>query len=100
MDEIIFGSSSEYLDKKFSGLMSFKFEISLLAQLKEFLGLQIIHMFNVIFISQTNFAKNLDKRFHLDGAKYAKITMSTTLRLIRDDVGIPIKFILYHGNDW
>lgn len=88
------------MDKQFSGLMSFKFEISLLDQLKEFLGLQIIHMFNVIFISQTNFAKNLDKWFGLDGAKYAKTIMTTTLRLIRDDVGIPVKFILYHGTDW
>ena len=42
IDDIIFGSTKPSLCKKFSDLMTKEFEMSLMGELKFFLGLQII----------------------------------------------------------
>ncbi|CAM8944030.1 unnamed protein product [Rhodiola kirilowii] len=42
VDDIIFGSTNPRLVKKFTNLMSSKFEMSMVGELKYFLGLQVV----------------------------------------------------------
>lgn len=59
VDDIFFASSSDSLWKKFSNLMSLKFKMSLLRELKVFLSLQINQRSNSIFFcSQSKYARN------------------------------------------
>ena len=51
VDDIIFGSTKTSLCKKFSDLMTKEFEMSLMGELKFFLGLQIIQEPEGIFIN-------------------------------------------------
>ena len=41
MDDIIFGSTNPHFSEKFGRLMSEKFEMSMMSELKFFLGLEI-----------------------------------------------------------
>ena len=50
--DIIFNSTNEFLCKKFSSCMSKEFEISMMGELKYFLGLQIKQTEEGIFINQ------------------------------------------------
>lgn len=95
VDDIVFECSSEDMCNKFSNLMSSEFEMCLLDGLKNFLRQQIIQMSNGIFVSQIKYAKNLIKRFGLDATKHTKTPISTSLRLTRDGIGIPIEYTLY-----
>ena len=82
MDNIIFGSTNEPLCEDFSKLMQVKFEMSMIGELKFFLGLKIKQTRNEIYIHQTKYAKELLKKFNLDDAKEMKTPMQPTcLRL-------------------
>ena len=54
VDDIIFGPTNEKLCKKFSKLMSDKYEMSLMGELTYFLGLQVKQTKDGIFINQEN----------------------------------------------
>ena len=62
VDDIIFGSSNPHFSEKFGKLMSEKFEMSMMSELKFFLGLQIKQTKEGTFISQTKYTKDLLKR--------------------------------------
>ena len=51
VDNIIFGSDDDRLSQQFSKIMQKEFEMSLLGELRFFLGLQISQQENGIFIS-------------------------------------------------
>ena len=69
VDNIIFGSTNELLCKEFSSCMSNKFEMSIMGELKYFLGLQIKQNEEGIFINQAKYVKDLLKRFGIDNSK-------------------------------
>ncbi|XP_024006500.1 uncharacterized protein LOC112083013 [Eutrema salsugineum] len=77
--------------------MTSEFEMSMVGELKYFLGLQITQSEEGVFISQSTYARNLLKRFKLDSAKEAKTPMSTTTSLTRDDEGTSVDPTLYRG---
>ena len=52
VDDIIFGSTNPHFSEKFGKLMSEKFEISMMSELKFFLGLQIKQTKEGTFVSQ------------------------------------------------
>nr|GFC88817.1 copia protein [Tanacetum cinerariifolium] len=54
VDEIIFGSTNPNLLKRFEKLMHIKFEMSMMGELKFFLGIQIHQSPRGIFINQAN----------------------------------------------
>ena len=58
VDDIIFGSTKLSLCKKFSDLMTKEFEMSLMGELKFFLGLQIIQASEGIFINQSKYIRS------------------------------------------
>ena len=67
--------------------MQGEFEMSMMGELKFFLGLQIKQCKNEIFINQTKYAKDILKKFDMDGVKSSKTPMSTTTKLNKDANG-------------
>jgi hypothetical protein len=66
VDDIIFGSDDDRLSQKFAKDMQSEFEMSLLGELSFFLGLQIHQRNQGIFISQTNYIREMLKRFGME----------------------------------
>ncbi|GJT85012.1 retrovirus-related pol polyprotein from transposon TNT 1-94 [Tanacetum coccineum] len=69
VDDIIFGSTNPKFSKRFEKLMQSRFEMSLMGEMKFFLGLQIHQSPRGIFINQAKYAleilKNMDSGFEL-----------------------------------
>ncbi|GKD67844.1 retrovirus-related pol polyprotein from transposon TNT 1-94 [Tanacetum coccineum] len=59
VDDIIFGSTNPKLSKRFEKLMHNKFEMSMMGELKFFLGIQIHQSPRGIFINQSKYAQEL-----------------------------------------
>jgi len=64
VDDIIFGATLDSL--------AHEFEMSMIGELNYFLGLQVKQTTEGIFISQSKYAKDLVKRFGLDGKSCAR----------------------------
>ncbi|GJW88932.1 retrovirus-related pol polyprotein from transposon TNT 1-94 [Tanacetum coccineum] len=62
VDDIIFGSTNLNLSKKFEKLMHIKFKMSMMRELKFFLGLQIHQSLCGIFIDQAKYAQKVLKK--------------------------------------
>ena len=71
--------------------------MSMMGELAFFLGLQVQHRNDGIFISQTKYVKDLLKRFDLVECSPAKTLMSTVLKLDVDDKGKSINITVYKG---
>jgi hypothetical protein len=63
VDDIIFGSDDNRLSKQFSESMQKEFEMSMLEEMKFFLGLQITQSDKGISISQTKYINEMLKKF-------------------------------------
>nr|GFB00885.1 hypothetical protein [Tanacetum cinerariifolium] len=59
VDDIIFGSTNPNLSKQFEKLMHSKFEMSMMGELKFFLGIQIHQSPRGIFINQAKYAQEI-----------------------------------------
>nr|GEV45970.1 retrovirus-related Pol polyprotein from transposon TNT 1-94 [Tanacetum cinerariifolium] len=59
VDDIIFGSTNSNLSKRFEKLMHNKFEMSMMGELKFFLGIQIHQSHRGIFINQAKYAQEI-----------------------------------------
>ena len=57
VDDIIFGSTNASLCKKFSKLMQDEFEMSIMGELKFFLGIQINQSKDGVYVHQTKIYK-------------------------------------------
>eukprot|EP00253_Pinus_taeda_P026048 PITA_26048 len=69
VNDIIFGSNVESMSQKFSLVMQQEFEISLLGELTHFLGLQVQQNKDGIFLSQTNYLKQILKKYGMEDSK-------------------------------
>ncbi|GJU11993.1 retrovirus-related pol polyprotein from transposon TNT 1-94 [Tanacetum coccineum] len=63
VDDIIFGSTNPKLSKRFEKLMHSKFDISMMGELKFFLGIQIHQSPRGIFINQAKYAQEILKKW-------------------------------------
>ncbi|KAH9673511.1 Integrase catalytic domain-containing protein [Citrus sinensis] len=97
VDDIIFGSTNELLCKEFSSCMSKEFEMSMMGELKYFLGLQIKQNEEGIFINQAKYVKDLLKRFGIDDSKTKNTPMSTTTKLDKDEKSKEVDIKMYRG---
>ncbi|KAH9743819.1 hypothetical protein KPL70_003436 [Citrus sinensis] len=97
VDDIIFGSTNELLCKDFSSCMSQEFEMSMMGELKYFLGLQIKQNEEGIFINQAKYMKDLLKRFGYDNGTAKSTPMSTTIKLDKDEKGKEVDIKTYRG---
>ena len=87
VDDIIFGSTKSSLCKKFSELMTKEFEMSLMGELKFFLGLQIIQETEEIFINQFKYIKDLLKKYQMKNLKPINAPMGASTSLDADPKG-------------
>nr|GEW38259.1 retrovirus-related Pol polyprotein from transposon TNT 1-94 [Tanacetum cinerariifolium] len=95
VDDIIFGSTNPDFSKRFTNLMKNNFEMLMMGELKFFLGLQVHQSPCGIFISQSQYAIELLKKYGLDEC----VSMSThmaTERLDADLQGTPTDQTTYH----
>ena len=83
--------------KEFSELMTKEFEMSLMGELKFFLGMQIIQSTEGIFINQSKYFKELLKKYKLENAKQIAAPMSTATNLDSDPEGKMVDQKTYRG---
>ena len=72
VDDILFGATNNLLCKEFSDLMRKKFEMNMMGELTFFLELQIKQNKDGVFINQSKYIKDLQKKYKMDQAKHAK----------------------------
>jgi hypothetical protein len=97
VDDIIFGATLDSLSHEFSKEMKQEFEMSMICELNYFLGLQVKQTTEGIFISQSKYAKDLVKRFGMDGKSRAQIPMSTSIKISSDVAGKSVDPSLYRS---
>jgi len=69
VNDIIFGSTNASLCKEFSKLMQDEFEMSMMRELKFFLGIQINQCKDGLYVHQSKYTKELLKKFKLEDCK-------------------------------
>jgi len=85
VDDIIFGSTNASLCKEFSKLMDDEFEMSMMRELKFFLGIQINQCKDEVYVHQYKYTKELLKKFKLDDCKEMNTPMHPTSTLSKED---------------
>jgi hypothetical protein len=84
---IIFGSTNKSTCEDFSRIMIQKFEMSMMGELKYFLGFQIKQLQEGTFISQTKYTQDILNKFGMKDAKPIKTPMGTNGNLDLDTGG-------------
>ncbi|GJT30330.1 retrovirus-related pol polyprotein from transposon TNT 1-94 [Tanacetum coccineum] len=83
VDDIIFGSTNPKLSKRFGKLMHSKFDMSMMGELKFFLGIQIHQSPRGIFINQAKYAQEILKKHGMTSCDSIGTPMANkTLKLI------------------
>jgi hypothetical protein len=97
VDDIIFGSTNKSTREEFSRIMVQKFEMSMMGELRYFLGFQIKQLQEGTFISQTKYIQDILKKFEMKDAKPIKIPMGTNGHLDLDTGGKSIDQKVYRS---
>jgi hypothetical protein len=84
VDDIIFGCTNKSFCDEFSKIMTDRFEISMMGELKFFLSFQIQQLEDDTFISETKYTHDLLKKFGMDKVKSIKTPMGTNSHLDLD----------------
>jgi hypothetical protein len=104
VDDIIFGSTNKSTCEEFSRIMIQKFEMSMMGEVKYFLGFQIKQLQEGTFIGQTKYIQDILKKFGMKNGKPIKTPMGTNGHLDLDTGGksvdqkvyrLMIGFLLY-----
>nr|GEW81354.1 copia protein [Tanacetum cinerariifolium] len=95
VDDIIFGSTNPDFSKRFANRMKNNFEMSMMGELKFFLGLQVHQSPCGIFISQSQYTIELLKKHGLDECVLMGTPMATE-RLYADLQGTLTDQMTYH----
>src|SRR6187455_1728529 len=97
VDDIIFGSTNESTCEEFSRIMTQKFEMSMMGELKYFLGFQVKQLHEGTFISQTKYIQDILNKFGMKDAKPIKTPMETNGHLDLDTGGKSVDQKVYHS---
>jgi len=97
VDDIIFGSTNASLCKEFSKLMQDEFEMSMMGELKFFLGIQVNQFKDGVYVHQTKYTKELLKKFKSEDCKVMNTPMYPTCILSKEDIGTKVDQKLYRG---
>ncbi|GAA0181585.1 hypothetical protein LIER_42281 [Lithospermum erythrorhizon] len=73
------------------------FEMSMVDELKYFLGFQINNMEDRIFLSQAKYAKNMVKKFELDTSKSKRTPFATHVKVAKDEDGKSMDISTYRS---
>ena len=87
VDDIIFGSTNHTFCEKFNRIMTKRFEMSMMGEMKFFLGFQIKQVKDGTFISQMKYTHDMLKKFDMVNAKRIKTPMPTNGHLDLNDEG-------------
>ncbi|GJX64392.1 retrovirus-related pol polyprotein from transposon TNT 1-94 [Tanacetum coccineum] len=90
VDDIIFGSTNPKYSKRFEKLMHSRFEMSLMGEMKFFLGLQIHQSPKGIFINQAKYALEILKKHNMDNCHSIGTPLATKPNLDVDLSGEPV----------
>ncbi|GKB86480.1 retrovirus-related pol polyprotein from transposon TNT 1-94 [Tanacetum coccineum] len=96
VDDIIFGSTSPKLSKRFEKLMHNKFDMSMMRELKLFLGIQIHQSPRGIFINQAKYAQEILKKHGMTSCDSIGTPMATK-HLDADLSGTPVDQTKYRS---
>ncbi|GJV25047.1 retrovirus-related pol polyprotein from transposon TNT 1-94 [Tanacetum coccineum] len=97
VDDIIFGSTCQDMCDEFAKIMHDEFEMSMMGELKFFLGLQIKQMEDGIFFNQSKYIKEMLKKFGLEDSKPMKTLMSSDTKLTKDEECESVDSTKYQG---
>jgi hypothetical protein len=84
VDDIIFGSTNKSTCEEFSRIMVQKFDMSMMGELKYFLGFQIKQLQEGTFITETKYIQDTLKKFGMKNGKPIKTPMGTNGHLDLD----------------
>ncbi|GJW71255.1 retrovirus-related pol polyprotein from transposon TNT 1-94 [Tanacetum coccineum] len=90
VDDIIFGSTNPNFSKRFEKLMHTRFEMSLMGEMKSFLGLQIYQSPRGIFINQAKYTLEILKKHGMEKGQSTGTPMATKPKLDAELSGEPI----------
>ncbi|GJW44535.1 retrovirus-related pol polyprotein from transposon TNT 1-94 [Tanacetum coccineum] len=77
VDDIIFGSTNQHFSKRFENLMKNNSEMSMMGEMKFFLGLRLHQSPHGIFIRQSQYTLELLKKHGIDGYDSIRTLMAT-----------------------
>jgi hypothetical protein len=97
VDDIIFGSTNKSTCEEFSRIMIQKFEMSMMGELKYFLGFQVKELQDGTFISQTKYIQDILNKFGMKDAKPIKTPMGTNGHLDLDTGGKSVDQKVYRS---
>jgi hypothetical protein len=97
VDDIIFGSTNESTCEEFSRIMTKKFEMSMMGELKYFLGFQVKQLQEGTFVSQTKYIQDILNKFGMKDAKPIKTPMGTNGHLDLDTGGKSVDQTVYRS---
>ncbi|GKC77953.1 retrovirus-related pol polyprotein from transposon TNT 1-94 [Tanacetum coccineum] len=96
VDDIIFGPTKLVFAKRFEKLMKDNFEMSMIGEMKFFLGLQVHQSPRGIFISQSQYTLDILKKHGMEKYDTVSTPMATT-KLYADLQGTPVEQTKYHS---
>ncbi|KAK1665220.1 hypothetical protein QYE76_053379 [Lolium multiflorum] len=87
VDDIIFGSTNKAFNDEFSKLMTDRFEMSMMGEMRFFLGFEIKQLREGTFINQAKYLQDMLKRFKMTEMKGVATPMVTKCHLALDPNG-------------
>ncbi|GJU79352.1 retrovirus-related pol polyprotein from transposon TNT 1-94 [Tanacetum coccineum] len=97
VDDIIFGSTKKKLCTDFEKMMHKKFQMSSMGELTFFIGLQVKHKEDGIFISQDKYVTEILDKFGFSDVKTASTPMETHKPLLKDTDGEDVDEHMYRS---
>jgi hypothetical protein len=97
IDDVIFGSTNQKWCEDFSRIMTKRFKMSMMGELKFFLGLQIKQLKDGTFICQTRYTNNMLKKFGMQNTKPIKTPKPTNGHLDLNEDGKAVDQKVYHS---
>ncbi|GJZ62155.1 putative ribonuclease H-like domain-containing protein [Tanacetum coccineum] len=97
VDNIIFGSTTQYMCTKFEDCMHKRFQMSSMGELAFFLGLQVKQKPDGIFISQDNYVADILKKFDFCSIKTATTLIVSNKPPVKDEYGVDVDVHVYRS---
>ena len=97
VDDIIFGATQDSLCEEFVAAMKGEFEMSTMGELSFFLGLQVKQTKDGIFLCQSNYCKEILKKFEMESCKEANTPMPSSYYMDVDSARKSVDQTKYRG---
>jgi hypothetical protein len=94
---VIFGPTKNVFNEQFSKLMTDRFKMSTMGELKFFLGFEIKQLRQGTFFNQAKYIQDMLKRFDVKGANGIGTPMALKCQLDLDHNGKPVGQKLYRS---